>query len=95
MKEAQKESARFQMNPRREMLGFAHREVARNHENSFFFTQLSLFIKINKSPILLQKSREIAMKESSLGAKNIAQRNSHCLIIVCGPEKERSILYSQ
>ena len=33
--------ARLKMNPRREMLGFAHREVARNHENSFFFTQLS------------------------------------------------------
>ena len=32
------------------------------------------------------------MKESSLGAKNIAQRNSQSLIIVCGPEKYGSIL---
>ena len=43
--------ARFQMNPRREMLGFAHREVARNHEKSVIFRQLSLDIYMRKSPI--------------------------------------------
>jgi len=32
------------------------------------------------------------MKESSLGAKNIAQRNSQSFLIVCGPEKYGSIL---
>ena len=56
--------ARFQMNPRREMLGFAHREVARNHEKSVIFRQLSLFINIRKTMKKKQKSREIAMKES-------------------------------
>ena len=29
--------ARFQMNPRREMLGFAHREVARNQVKCLLF----------------------------------------------------------
>ena len=43
--------ARFQMNPRREMLGFAHREVARNHEKSVKKVLLSLDKKSRKSPI--------------------------------------------
>jgi len=42
------------------MLGFAHREVARNHENSFFFTQLSLNINLRFTMKKKQKSREIA-----------------------------------
>jgi len=43
--------ARLKMNPRREMLGFAHREVARNHEKSVIFDLFSLDKKSRKSPI--------------------------------------------
>ena len=35
----------------KKMLGFAHREVARNHEKSVKIRQLSLFIYMRKSPI--------------------------------------------
>jgi len=55
------------MNPRREMLGFAHREVARNQVKCLLFSLFSLNRNLRKSMKKKQKSRENAMKEELLG----------------------------
>ena len=49
------------------LLGFAHREVARNHEKSVKIDLFSLNINLRFTMKKKQKSREIAIQESSLG----------------------------
>ena len=48
------------------LLGFAHREVARNHEKSVKIDLFSLNRNLRFTMKKKQKSRENAMKESSL-----------------------------
>ena len=48
------------------LLGFAHREVARNHEKSVKKVLLSLNRNLRFTMKKKQKSREIAIQESSL-----------------------------
>jgi len=52
-----------------------------------FFTQLSLYIKIRKSQMTKEKSRLINC--NSRIKPRTGKRNSHSLIMVCGPDKER------
>ena len=61
--------ARFQMNPRREIQDFARfwaYKVARNHEKSVKKVLLSLNRNLRFTMKKKQKSREIAIQESSL-----------------------------
>ena len=51
------------------LLGFAHREVARNHEKSVKKVLLSLNRNLRFTMKKKQKSREIAMKEELLSQK--------------------------
>ena len=48
------------------LLGFAHREVARNHEKSVKIDLFSLNRNLRFTMKKKQKSREIAIQESSL-----------------------------